>query len=113
MDEEVYRNPTVDKGALKALAERDDRKGLIQSAGHVSLLLATGGLVLWTDVTPWVFPSLLGHGIALVFLFSPLHESIPRTASRRRWLTAALARFCLSTGRETSCGSTPRKLWTG
>ncbi len=94
MDEEVYRNSTVDKGTLKALAERSDRKGLIQFAGHVGLLLATGGLVLWTDGTPWVFPSLLGHGIALVFLFSPLHESIHRTAFRSRWLNDALARFC-------------------
>jgi len=94
MDEEVYCNPGVDKAALKTLAARSDRKGLLQLLGHAGLLIATGGLVLLTEGGPWVFPALLGHGIALVFLFSPLHETIHRTAFRSRGLNDVLARLC-------------------
>jgi fatty acid desaturase len=85
------------QAALKALAARSDGKGLVQLAGHLALLAATGALVLWSRGS-WagaywaVAPALLAHGMVLVFLFAPLHETIHRTAFRSRALNDAVAR---------------------
>src|SRR3546814_10669262 len=59
---------------------------------HLALLAVTGTLVLWSRGGWALAPALLAHGIALVFLFAPLHESIHRTAFRRRALNDAVAR---------------------
>jgi len=82
----------ADKAALRPLAARSDRKGLVQLAGHAILLGATGGLVLWSRGSLWLLPALIAHGIVLVFLFAPLHETIHRTAFRSRALNDAVAR---------------------
>lgn len=82
----------ADKAALRRLAARSDRKGLIRLAGHAAALTATGCLVLWSRNSLWLAPALVGHGIVLVFLFAPLHETIHRTAFRSRVLNAAVAR---------------------
>ena len=78
--------------ALRSLAARSDRKGLVQLAGHLGLLTATGALVLWSRGTWGMLPALFAQGIVLVFLFAPLHEAIHRTAFRTRWLNDAVAR---------------------
>jgi len=79
--------------ALRALAARSDRKGLSRLAVHLGLLAASGMLVL-ASLENWalLIPSLLVHGIVLVFLFSPLHETIHRTAFRTRAVNDAVAR---------------------
>src|SRR3546814_4776726 len=85
-----------DLAELRARAARSDRKGLVQFGGHLALLAVTGSAVLlaegsWGD--SWALaPALLAHGIVLVFLFAPLHETIHRTAFRRRALNDAVAR---------------------
>jgi len=80
------------KPALRPLAVRSDRKGLVRLAGHLAALAATGCLVLWSRGALWVVPALFAHGVVLVFLFAPLHETIHRTAFRRRALNDAVAR---------------------
>src|SRR3546814_109986 len=88
--------PAVPKAELRALAARSDRKGLVQFGGHLALLAVTGSAVLWAEGSwgdSWALaPALLAHGIVLVFLFAPLHETIHRTAFRRRALNDAVAR---------------------
>lgn len=82
------------KARLRRLSRPSDARGLLQLGGHLAGLAVTGSLVLWSLAT-WVLPAaLLAHGIALVFLFAPLHETIHRTAFRRRWLNDAVARAC-------------------
>ena len=34
------------------------------------------------------------HGVGLVYLFAPLHETVHRTAFASRWLNDAVAWFC-------------------
>ncbi len=94
MEEDVYRNDTVDKQALKALAQRSDAKGLAQAAGHLGLLALTGGLVLLASGPAAFVAAALFHGIVLVFLFAPLHEAIHRTAFASRRLNDAVAAVC-------------------
>jgi fatty acid desaturase len=83
-----------DHGALRSLAARSDRRGLAQLAGHIAALLASGVLVAKAFGSPWLAPAMLLHGILLAFLFAPLHETIHRTAFRRRWLNDAIAWVC-------------------
>ena len=83
----------LDKVRLKELSRRSDRKGLTQLAAHLAVLTLTGFLVLSLSGWPRL-PALLCHGIVLIFLFAPLHETIHRTAFRRRGLNDAVAWAC-------------------
>jgi fatty acid desaturase len=84
----------VDRRALLALRERSDRAGLFRLFGHIGTLAGTGALVLLANASLLVLPAMAVHGAVLVFLFSPLHETIHRTAFRSRWLNDAVAFFC-------------------
>ncbi|MBL8710026.1 MAG: fatty acid desaturase, partial [Rhodospirillaceae bacterium] len=75
---------------LRALQERSDAKGLRHLAGHGAILLASGYLLSLAQVW-WLLPAALLHGIALVFLFAPLHETVHRTAFKSRWLNDGIA----------------------
>ncbi len=94
MDEVFAPENTIDKAALKALSRRSDTSGLVQLAGHLVALGATGALIAWTLGTLWLLPALFVHGVVLIFLFSPLHECIHRTAFESRALNDALAWVC-------------------
>jgi len=94
MQEELRDQPGFDKRQLKDLSQRSDALGLRQLAAHLGLLLLTGILVLWTSGSLWVLPSMVVHGVALVFLFAPLHESVHRTAFRNKVLNDVVAYFC-------------------
>ena len=83
----------LDKRSLKALAQRSDTQGLVQLASHALALALTGGLVLAAPGL-WLLPALMLHGVALIFLFAPLHESIHRTAFASRRLNDAVAWVC-------------------
>jgi fatty acid desaturase len=84
----------AERNVLVRLAARSDRKGLVQLAGHLSALFATGALVWSARNTPWLWPAMLLHGIILVFLFAPLHEAVHWTAFRRRRLNDVVAWAC-------------------
>ncbi|RMD65083.1 MAG: hypothetical protein D6826_00935, partial [Alphaproteobacteria bacterium] len=84
----------IEPGALKSLARRSNRHGLVQLAGHVATLSATGALIFFSIGSAWLVPALFAHGIVLVFLFAPLHETIHRTAFRSRWLNEVVAALC-------------------
>jgi fatty acid desaturase len=88
------RNGPPGHAALRALAAPSDRRGLAQLAGHLGALLLSGALVAKALGSPWLAPAMLLHGILLAFLFAPLHETIHRTAFRRRWLNDSAAWLC-------------------
>jgi fatty acid desaturase len=84
----------AERNVLLPLTARSDRAGLVQLAGHLGALLATGALVWSARGTLWLAPAMLLHGIILVFLFAPLHEAVHWTAFRRRRLNDAVAWAC-------------------
>ncbi len=94
MDEVFAPENTIDKAALKALSRRSDAHGLMQLGGHLAALGATGAAIAWTQGTLWLAPALVVHGMVLIFLFAPLHESIHRTAFKSRALNDAVAWVC-------------------
>ncbi len=84
----------IAEGGLKTLSRRSDFKGLRHLAGHLGVLACTGAFVAWAPSWPWLIAAWLGHGIVLVGLFAPLHETIHRTAFKSRWLNDAVAFLC-------------------
>ena len=94
MDEVAHHHPRLDRAALRRLGTASDRAGLVRLAGHLGALAASGGLIAATAGGWLLLPAMALHGWLLVFLFAPLHESLHRTAFRRRWLNDAVARAC-------------------
>ncbi len=94
MDEVFAPENAIDKAALRALMQRSDGRGLIQLAGHLAALGATGTAIAWAGATWWLVPALMVHGVVLIFLFSPLHETVHRTAFESRALNDAVAWLC-------------------
>ena len=95
--EAIYATAAASAGerrALLRLAARSDRRGLAQLALHLSALLATGSAVALARGSLWLAPALLLHGLVLVFLFAPLHETIHRTAFKSRRLNDLVAFAC-------------------
>jgi fatty acid desaturase len=80
--------------ALRSLTHRSDAKGLAQLAGHAALLTITALAISASRDSAWLVPAMLVHGIALVFLFAALHESIHRTAFANRRLNDVVAWIC-------------------
>jgi fatty acid desaturase len=81
----------IGRAELKRLSERRDAPGLVQLGGHLGLLAVTGWLIHVSLGTLWLLPALFVHGVALVFLFAPLHETIHRTAFHNRLLNDVTA----------------------
>ena len=79
---------------LRRLMARRDGPGLLFLGGHLALLGATGFLLARSLDTIWVVPALLLHGIIMVHLFAPFHETSHRTAFRSRWLNEGVYWLC-------------------
>lgn len=87
-----FPNDLLEASARRQLVKRRNRPAIVQLATHVAILAFSGVAVMISGGTYWVVPSLVIHGIVLVFLFAPLHETIHDTAFR----TKALNRFVAS-----------------
>ena len=91
MEERFGPREIVDDALLRSLSQRSDARGLVQLALHVGAIVATGAAIGFTRGSWWVAPAVLVHGIVLIFLFTPLHETIHRTAFHSRWLNDVVA----------------------
>jgi fatty acid desaturase len=84
----------IDRATLRRLSRRSNTRGLLQLGAHLTLLGTTGAVLQASRGHVWCVPALLVHGIALVFCFCPLHESVHRTAFKSRWMNDAVAWVC-------------------
>ncbi|MGL6343799.1 MAG: fatty acid desaturase, partial [Waterburya sp.] len=59
---------------LNTLNNRNNGRGLIQLAGHLTVLAISG--YLWTTTANWLIklPGLLIYGCSFATMFAPLHE---------------------------------------
>jgi len=83
-----YRTP-LDRETLAALNQRNDLLGLLQTGGHLGLLLVTGTLAFYAAAAWPVWALLLilfAHGTMYAFLLNGFHELCHRTVFRRKWL---------------------------
>ena len=79
----------IGRGRLSGFVKRRDGPGLAFAVTHAALIVATGWLVWRALGTAWVVPAAVLHGIVIVHLFAPFHESTHYTAFRSRWLNTA------------------------
>jgi len=94
MEDSFDSSQAIDKQRLKALSRRSDARGLVQLASHLLALTGSGTLVVLAGWNPWLLPAMVLHGLLLIFLFAPLHETIHRTAFASRWLNDLVAWPC-------------------
>jgi fatty acid desaturase len=71
---------------LRKLARRSDGPGLVFLAGHLLALLLTGAFVWLALGTAWLWPALFLHGVVVVHLFAPFHETAHSSAFKSRRL---------------------------
>lgn len=76
----------------RALHGRRDAPGLIRIGVHLGLIFGLGAAIA-AGVPFWPL-ALVAQGIAIVFLFTALHEAIHATAFRTPWLNDWTARIC-------------------
>jgi fatty acid desaturase len=81
----------VPRERLRALGQRRDGPGLVFLFGHLLTLALTGTLLGLSLGSWWVVPATFLHGVVIVHLFAPFHESTHGTAFRTRWLNQAVA----------------------
>src|SRR5664279_222513 len=83
-----YRSPVAAE-ALARLNQRSDWKGFAQSAGHLGLLVLTGGLAWYAvgRLPPLCVLALLFlHGTCYAFLLNGFHELCHQTVFQTRYL---------------------------
>ena len=92
--DEVVRPSTIirriiGRERLPGFVKRRNSPGLAFAVAHLALL-GIGGWALWSVLgTFWAIPATVVHGIIIVHLFAPFHESTHYTAFRTRWLNSA------------------------
>ena len=92
--EEVVRPSNVirdiiGRGRLSGFVERRDGPGLAFATAHAAIIIAAGWVLWRTLGTAWAVPATVLHGIVVVHLFAPFHESTHYTAFRSRSLNTA------------------------
>ena len=86
--------PPLNREDLRDLCRRSDAAGTRQLLGHVAVIAATATAVTLSRGSWWLTPAMFLHGVALVFLFAPLHETIHRTAFKNRRANLVVAWVC-------------------
>ena len=71
---------------LAGFSRKTDVPGMLRLTTHLMVLLVSGTVIMTSDTGIVIALALLAHGVVLIFLFAPLHESIHRSAFRSRWL---------------------------
>jgi fatty acid desaturase len=66
---------------LGRLTQRSDRQGALRLATHIGCMSVTGAMV-WLVEPFWflLIPAMALHGMTIVTLFAPMHETVHRTA---------------------------------
>src|SRR5882724_10553173 len=94
MDLESVERRLLDRDTLRRLSQRSNARGALQWSVHGALLCATG-VGVWAARGSWLIaPALVLHGIALNFLFCPLHETTHWSAFASRRANAAVGWIC-------------------
>ena len=83
----------VNAEQLQQLLGKRNGPGLLFLAVHLATLATSGGLLFLSLGSGWMLPALVLHGIIVVHLFGPFHESSHGTAFRSDWLNKAMGWF--------------------
>ena len=76
----------VGRARIRELTIRSNVPGLAFMAAHIALIFSTGYLLSLSLGSWWVMPATFMHGIGVVHLFAPFHETAHNTPFRSMWL---------------------------
>jgi fatty acid desaturase len=83
----------IGRDRVRALSARRDGPGLVFLVAHLTLLVA-GAAWIWSwRGSPWILLPMFLHGIVIVHLFAPFHETSHGSAFASRWLNTAVEWF--------------------
>ena len=84
MDNFAYRKKLLEPALVRQLSQRSNKDATVRLIVHIALM-AIGATMVWlAEFSWWLVPAWIFYGTVLMFLFSPLHECIHRTAFRSR-----------------------------
>ena len=86
-------NKLISQELLHRLHRRCNDIGLIFFSGHLVALLTSGVLVYQTQGSGWWYTALFLHGVVIVHLFAPFHESTHMSAFASQKLNTLVAWF--------------------
>jgi len=86
-------NKLISQELLRSLHNRRNDIGLIFFAGHLLTLLVTGMWVYQTQDSGWWYAALFLHGVVIVHLFAPFHETTHKSAFASQRLNTTVAWF--------------------
>ena len=79
--------------SLKALSQKSDRAGAVQTGLHLGAITMGAAAVLIAPTWWLTLLGMLALGVLLVALFAPLHETAHRTVFAAHWANTALAQL--------------------
>lgn len=98
MEKFVYKKNLLDPSVVRELTRRSNKPASVHLVIHLAIIAICGWSVSLAYPGWWLVLAWPAYGIAVAFLFAPLHECIHRTAFRHRLaneIVATLAGFVL------------------
>ncbi len=94
MSVDVKPRQLIPKDELRRLGQRSDRRGFVQLSKHLALIVGLAWLSDAMSDSAFYLVFVFLYGVALVFLFAALHESIHNTAFHSRRINETVAALC-------------------
>lgn len=92
MHDFAYRKNLLEPTLIRQLSQRSNKDATVRLIIHITLI-GVGATMVWlAELSWWLLPAWFFYGTVLMFLFSPLHECIHRTAFRNRTANDLVAR---------------------
>ena len=89
----VDRASAIDPKRLRALSQRSDLRGWVQTASHFAAIGVTGTALWLLRATAWAIPLFVVQGVLINYLYAGQHEFSHSTVFKTRRLNALFGRL--------------------
>ena len=89
----IDRASAIDPQRLRALSQRSDLRGWVQTGSHFSAIGAAGTLLWLMRATAWAIPLFVLQGVLINFLYAGQHEFSHSTVFKTRRLNELFGRL--------------------
>jgi len=89
----IDRASAIDPKRLRALSERSDLRGWVQTGSHFAAIGVTGTLLWLLRSTAWAIPLFVVQGVLINYLYAGQHEFSHSTVFKSRRLNEAFGRL--------------------
>jgi len=89
----IDRAGAIDPGRLRALSQRSDLRGWVQTGSHFAAIGVSGTLLWLLRSTAWAIPLFVLHGVLINYLYAGQHEFSHSTVFKTRRLNEVFGRL--------------------